>query len=395
MSERQERRVRAGEKRIARHEAGLSGSADERGQRLLAHFQRAGFMRSEVEILQPVEPFLELSGEDIRRRLFATANEAGDELCLRPEFTIPAARAYLASGIAGRRADLAFLGPVFRHRPGESGEFIQFGAESIGRSDREAADADMLAESVEAVAAETGSAGLSIRIGDLALFADLIAGLSLNPVWQRRLGLALAEGRIETVLASAEGGSAKAEARGLGRYSGVLDALKGADPAEAKTFVKDLLSLAGISAVGGRSAEDIASRFLDRAREDTQPLGAEQAEVIRRFLAISGDPDEVAGALHRLSQEAGLGLDGAIDRFEMRTGFIAARGVPLETVAASAGFARNLDYYSGFCFEIRGARSDRPLAAGGRYDRLFERLGAPVPAVGVAIWLARLQGESA
>jgi ATP phosphoribosyltransferase regulatory subunit len=385
MSERQERVSPSGE-RLARNGG---KHAPDAGWRLVAHFARAGFQHADVPVLQPVEPFLELSGEDIRRRLFVTSNEAGAEMCLRPEFTIPAARAYLAGGVAGRRADLAFLGPVFRHRPGESGEFVQFGAESFGRKDREAADADMLAETLAALG---GTGDLAIRIGDLQLFADLLAALSLHPVWERRLGLALSEGRIDALLDAAGSDQPKSEARGLTRYSGVLDALKGADPQEAKAFVKDLLRLAGISAVGGRSAEDIASRFLDRAREDTQPLGSEQATIIRRFLAISGDADTVAGELRALSDEAGLALAPAIDRFELRTGFIAARGLPLERITAAAGFARNLDYYSGFCFDVRRPGLERPVAAGGRYDRLFERLGAEVPAVGVAIWIERLAG---
>ena len=380
--------------RIAR----VGEASPDLGQRLLGAFARAGFQRARVDVLQPVEPFLELSGEDIRRRLFVTTNEAGEEMCLRPEFTIPAALAYLKSGIAGRRADLAFIGPVFRHRPGETGEFTQVGAESMGRTDREAADADMLADAHAAVSAEAGGRTLCVRIGDLALFQELVAGLSLSPVVRRRLGLALSEGRIEAMLdGTLHADAPKAEPRGLGRYSGVLDALKGADPKEAKAFVKDILSLAGISAVGGRSAEDIAGRFLDRAREDSQPLGMEQAAILKRFLSISGNPDGVATQLRALADEAGLDLGAAIDRFELRTGFIAARGLDVEAIDASAGFARNLDYYSGFVFELRAAPDAAPpLAAGGRYDRLFERLGhEAVPAVGVAIWLARLQGVEA
>ncbi|CAN1487749.1 HisZ ATP phosphoribosyltransferase involved in histidine biosynthesis [Rhabdaerophilaceae bacterium] len=374
--------------RIAR--GALSTAADRAaGPRLLGRFLRAGFSHSDVAILQPAEHFLELSGEDIRRRLFVTIDEAGEELCLRPEFTIPAAIAYLKSGIAGRRADLAFFGPVFRHRPGDTGEFLQFGAESIGRADREAADADMLAEIYASVRDEVATGSLAVRLGDLALFARLLEELALSPALARKLSLALADGRIETILNAAARGE-RADAKGIARYSGVLDALKGADPAEAKAFVKDLLSLAGISAVGGRSAEDIASRFLDRAREDSQSLSAEQAEILRRFLGIAGDPDHVARQLRDLAGEASLDLDVALDRFELRTGFLEARGFKLETLEAAAGFARNLDYYSGFVFDIQCAGAERPLAGGGRYDRLFSRLGAEVPAIGAAIWVERL-----
>jgi ATP phosphoribosyltransferase regulatory subunit len=365
-------------------------SAAALGARLMARFQKAGFTPADVPVLQPVEPFLELSGEDIRRRLFVTADEDGGELCLRPEFTIPAALAYLKAGVVGRRADWAYFGPVFRHRPGQTGEFFQFGAESIGRTDHEAADADLLADVIAATLDEARPETLLVSIGDLSLFARLLQQLQLPPVLARRLALALGEGRIETALGATVSPSARPEAKGLARYSGVLDALKGADPAEAKAFVKDLLSLAGISAVGGRTAEDIASRFLDRASEEQPLLSGEQSEIIRRFLAISGDPDHVAGALRSWAREARLDFTAAIDRFELRSGFLEARGLDLKRIEASAGFARNLDYYSGFVFEIRRETGARPLAGGGRYDRLFERLGHDVPALGAAIWVERL-----
>lgn len=362
------------------------------GASLVSRLVRAGFHRADVAVLQPADPFLELSGEDIRRRLFLTTDEDGAELCLRPEFTIPAAMAYLKAGVVGRRVDQVFLGPVFRHRPGESGEFIQASLESIGRTDREAADADMLGETYGAVSEAAGAAPLSITIGDLGLFSALLDAMALDAATGRRLALALGEGRLPALIDPARIAERKAEPRGLARYSGVLDALKGADPAEAKAFVKDLLSMAGITATGGRSAEDIAGRFLERAREDAQTLGGEQAEILRRFIAIEGEPDDVAARLHALTKDAGISLDAALERFETRTGFIEARGLPLGAIKASAGFSRSMDYYSGFVFDIRLAtRADRPLAAGGRYDRLFERLGRQVPAIGAAIWVDRLK----
>lgn len=371
--------------------AAPAGRGAQDGQSLVARLVRAGFSRADVAVLQPSDPFLELSGEDIRRRLFITSNDEGEELCLRPEFTIPAALAYLKSGIVGRRIDQVFLGPVFRHRPDESGEFTQLGLESIGRTDREAADADILAETYGAVAEAVGDESLTINIGDLGLFSTLLEAMSLDASTSRRLALALGEGRLASQLDPVRVAERKTEPRGLARYSGVLDALKGADPAEAKAFVTDLLSMAGLTATGGRSAEDIAGRFLQRAREESQALGTEQAEIIRQFITIEGGPDAVAADLRRLTADTGLALDAAIDRFEMRTGFLEARGLPLGEIKASAGFSRNMDYYSGFVFDIRRASlPDRPVAGGGRYDRLFERLGHQVPGIGVAIWIERL-----
>jgi ATP phosphoribosyltransferase regulatory subunit len=69
---------------------------------LLLSFARAGYSQAEPAILQPAEPFLDLSGEDIRKSLYLTTDASGEELCLRPDLTIPVARDYLASRLPRR-----------------------------------------------------------------------------------------------------------------------------------------------------------------------------------------------------------------------------------------------------------------------------------------------------
>src|SRR5499427_5495851 len=140
---------------------------------LLASFAQAGYERAEPAILQPAEPFLDLSGEDIRKSLYLTTDASGEELCLRPDLTIPVAREYLSSRRAGQPAGFSYLGPVFRYRGGEASEFLQAGIESFGRQDRAAADAEMLAVALEATHA-FGVTEVEVRTGDVALFSALI-----------------------------------------------------------------------------------------------------------------------------------------------------------------------------------------------------------------------------
>src|SRR2546426_12743355 len=89
---------------------------------LIASFERAGYARVAPAILQPAEPFLDLSGEDIRKRMYLTTDPQGRELCLRPDLTIPVSCDYLASPAAGKPQGFCYLGPVFRHRPEGGGE---------------------------------------------------------------------------------------------------------------------------------------------------------------------------------------------------------------------------------------------------------------------------------
>src|SRR5829696_9123609 len=95
-----------------------------RAEALLARFEGAGYARAAPAILQPAEPFLDLSGEDIRRRMYLTTDAQGRELCLRPDLTIPVALEYLSSPSAGGPAGYCYLGPVFRQRGATAGEFL-------------------------------------------------------------------------------------------------------------------------------------------------------------------------------------------------------------------------------------------------------------------------------
>jgi ATP phosphoribosyltransferase regulatory subunit len=356
---------------------------------LLLSFTQAGYIQSEPAILQPAEPFLDLSGEDIRKSLYLTTDPSGEELCLRPDLTIPVARDYLASGRAGQPVGFCYLGPVFRYRGGRPSEFLQAGIESFGRRDRAAADAEMLALGLEATSA-FGVTDIEIRTGDVALFNALLDALDLFPVWRRRLikdfnrNLSLEQDIEHLAVAT---GSARNE------YEGVLAALAGSDRKAALALVTDLMSIAGATNVGGRSVSEIADRFLEQSTLKGGGLPREKRESIKRFLAISGDPDDALAQLRMLAADARLDLTAAIDQFESRIGFMAARGIDTTTTRFSTSFGRGLDYYTGFEFELHSKGNGvEPLVAGGRYDGLMTQLGAesPIPAVGFSIWIETL-----
>jgi ATP phosphoribosyltransferase regulatory subunit len=364
---------------------------DKRAEALVASFERAGYTRVAPAILQPAEPFLDLSGEDIRRRMFLTSDPHGRELCLRPDLTIPVSRDYLASPTAGKAHGFCYLGQVFRHRRNESGEFLQAGIESFGRPDIAAADAEMLALGLDTTA-HYGLATPDIRIGDVGLFAALIAALDLAPAWKRRL---IKDFNHKTSLAQDLERLTISATHARPEYQGVLAALAGSDPKGAHALVTDLLSIAGISAVGGRSVGEIADRFLEQAALGAQTtLPRETRALIERFLAVAGDPDEAAAELRTIAKDGSLKLNAALDLFESRTGFLAARGVDVRRIKFSTAFGRGLDYYTGFVFELHDpqGRAAGQLVAGGRYDGLLTRLGSarPIPAVGFAAWIERL-----
>jgi ATP phosphoribosyltransferase regulatory subunit len=356
---------------------------------LLLSFAQAGYVRAEPAILQPAEPFLDLSGEDIRKSLYLTTDLSGEELCLRPDLTIPVARDYLASSRAGQPAGFSYLGPVFRYRSAQASEFLQAGIESFGRQDRAAADAEMLALALEATAA-FGVRDVEIRTGDVALFNALLDALDLYPVWRRRL---VKDFNRKISLEQDLERLAAATPATRSEYEGVLAALAGSDRKAALAFVTDLMSIAGTTNVGGRTTAEIADRFLEQSTLKGGALPREAIAVLKRFLGITGNPDDAVAELRALTTDAKLDLAAAIDQFESRVGFMAARGIDVKQTRFSTAFGRGLDYYTGFEFELhhRGNGAE-PLVAGGRYDGLMTQLGSvePIPAVGFSVWVDAL-----
>jgi len=100
-------------------------------------------------------------------------------------------------------------------------------------------------------------------MGDVGLFAALGRGT------RSRAGLEAAsgEGLQPQDLAGPRSGRAHTQRRQQRpEYQGVLAALESSDPKAAHALVTDLLSIAGITTVGGRTVGEIAERFLEAGR---------------------------------------------------------------------------------------------------------------------------------
>ncbi|MFZ2069787.1 MAG: ATP phosphoribosyltransferase regulatory subunit, partial [Xanthobacteraceae bacterium] len=87
-----------------------------------AALRRYAYAPINPPILESPLPFLNRSGEDIRRHMYIFPDPGGIEVCLRPELTIPVCRAYLrqlqtagsaAEKSSGPEARLCYFGPAF------------------------------------------------------------------------------------------------------------------------------------------------------------------------------------------------------------------------------------------------------------------------------------------
>ncbi|MEM6971374.1 MAG: ATP phosphoribosyltransferase [Pseudomonadota bacterium] len=367
----------------ATREGGALAEIDALQDRLADFFAGAGYRPVAPPHLYPAELLLDLYGEDLHGRayLFPAAGGA-DALCLRPDFTVPVALAHGGRGW-DRPAKYAYRGPVFRRQEAGSTrpvEYLQAGIESIGAADPAEAEAEILSLTLEGLDA-LGAVGLDVVTGDLGIVFALLEAL--------RIPAALHAALCRHLWRPA-------------RFQALLDEARRAKPAPSSARAALIAAAAGGPAalaehlarageiIGLREMTEIEERIAAfDADARAAALEAEQAELITTVLRTTGATGDVLSALRSLTIGAGLDLTAALDRLERRLDAMTRIGLDAEGLFFDAGFGRTLEYYDGFVFEVRAANrpSLPPLAGGGRYDGLTQRLGAssPIPAIGAMI----------
>ncbi|RCS24619.1 ATP phosphoribosyltransferase regulatory subunit [Phyllobacterium salinisoli] len=345
----------------------------------------------DIPVIQPADPFLDMAGEDLRRRIFLTENENGDSLCLRPEFTIPVCRNHIALNAATPKR-YAYLGEVFRQRREGDTEFYQAGIEDLGDADEARADARSLADALACVRVVAPAKELEIVLGDQAMFEAVLAALGLPRGWQKKLVRTFGNpAQLKSLLAGLSSP----------RENGVLPeplaglVASGDEAALAASLEADMRE-AGISPVAGRTPAEIAHRLVEKESLASIRLPKEAFAALEAFLAIREPLDHAPQHLHEFAAqnhfELPSKLGDALKAFAARAEAIKAAGIDLRDVHYDAAFGRPLDYYTGLVYEIRAASGGGAIVGGGRYDRLLTLLGAPsaIPGVGFSIWLDRL-----
>jgi ATP phosphoribosyltransferase regulatory subunit len=363
---------------------------------LLDAFRRAGYEQVAPSIIQPADIFLDQIGEQVRSRTYVFTDLAGDELCLRPDLTVPVSRLYLERHPkADTPARYCYNGPAFRFQPqgdnqAHPREFRQAGIECFGESDKESADVEIVLLAVEAVR-RPGLKDFRLRFGDLALFYALLDALSLPERWRLKLRHYFWRPPAFHALL---GRLAKGERpNGDGQVMALADRLAGLSFERAEERVGTYLEGEGLPLSGNRTLGEITARLLDHAADlRADPLPKEVATVIDSYLAVAVTPKEGAQTVAMIAHGAGIDLGPALQAYARRFERLEESGVDLRRAIFATEFGRSLEYYSGLVFQIEVAGIDEAIGGGGRYDGLLSYLGAPqeVPAIGSAIHTERL-----
>jgi histidyl-tRNA synthetase len=282
--------------------------------------RRYGFDEYDGPPLEPLELYVEKSGEEITEQLYTFTDKGGRVVALRPEMTPTLVRMVGERGRSLPKPIRWFsVGQLFRYERTQRGrlrEHFQWNVDVLGESDI-AADAEVLAVALDALAAlGLGAADIVARVSDRRLLERLLVRAGVRP---DRLGAAYAaidkmgrEGPDRT-------GERLREEGGLAR---------------AQTErVLDLLRL---------DLDELATEHA--ADDDVRP----EIERLREYLRLLGD----------------LGW-GDYLRFDPT-------------------IVRGLAYYTGTVFEVFDRAGElRAICGGGRYDRLLAAVSdLDLPAVG-------------
>ena len=332
-------------------------------------FQQAGAATVQAAILQPAETLLDLYGEDIRARAYVTSDPLRGEQMLRPDFTVPVVQMHMEQGAEPAR--YTYNGVVFRRQeddPSRANEYLQVGYEVFDRSNPAETDAEVFALIQNAL----GDAPVRATVGDIGILMAAVDGLNTSErrksalrrhIWRPKRFRALLDrfaGRVETPAAR--------------------QALLASD---------DPIAQAGPQ-IGLRSAAEVAER-IDVLKSDAAlaPISAVEVDLIEAILQVRETCPNALAQLRDIAVDL-PSITGAVTRLGERFGALDARGVETSTLMFETSYGRtSMEYYDGFVFGFHATDHAglSPIATGGRYDALTQRLGKgdAIPAVGGVI----------
>ena len=324
----------------------LFDEARERRQlerRLCERLEGEGFCEVLMPILDYAEPYESLVQTERREQMYRFVDRDGQLLALRADFTPMLAR-LLAPRIDQFELPLKvfYRGDVVRHqeaRPGRLREHSELGAELLAPASRQA-DERML-----------------------RLFMDLIA----DEIGRLTRGQPEPERRVEVVVG----------------FAGAFDHLllrRGVEPEAAQEL---MLALSRRDREVARQDGDVLHDVLEHGYpNDPAALGEQAAQTIDWLLECCSEWNAALGERN---------VRVTLDLAEFAVHTVDSR---LHWDGRARGSRRDWSYYDGVTFRAYLPGNAQPVGNGGRYDWLFQTLGASTGAVGFTLGLDRLIGQA-
>jgi len=339
-------------------------------------FTENNFQYVDLPLVYNSEVFYETSGEDIRRRMFSFTNNSGDEMCLRPDLTIPTCKHFLENIDKFENGQLCYSGPVFRSSltsNEHSLELNQSGIEIIFRDNSKISNYEKEFQAIN-LAIETinqiGISDFSIRISSISLFNLFINSLDLPQRWkQRLLRHFYRRDYFDKLLNRISDGVGYDKER----KSNIIRDVFGDDKI-INEEIKDILLNEDQLKTGSRTIDEIASRFnLKSESVVSSKQGKEIQKVINEFLSLNGPIEKIDDQMNKFMN------DFDIKRFDEGQKMLNQLSSNLLKISAKpiyfdCDFGHSIEFYDGIIFEIISNVNSDVLISGGRYDKLLNVL---------------------
>ncbi len=342
---------------------------------------------AEPEVLQAADLFIALSGEDIRKRMVLTESINGQQLALRPEFTVPICHDLVQAAQQknihlNEMQAVGYHGEAWRLREDrEFGAFQQAGIEWVVTTDEHQSDAIALEFALDACEA-LNLQGQQLVINDIRLFQELLESLSLSPSLKNQIEATYSAGRdLRSLIQNIIENNQKNE-------KAITSAI---DPEAAQTMLHEVFSTLGLENVGGRSGHEIANRFVQKMNNQViDEKAIEELQQLDALLALHIPCKDALEVLDFIASKIGNSFAKAVEAFKEKLSYFEQNNIDLDKLIFNGEMPAKQAYYTGLIFAVRNQSIPHAVyISGGRYDALFEKLGADrtISAVGCSIWL--------
>jgi ATP phosphoribosyltransferase regulatory subunit len=338
-------------------------------ENILRSVKSKGFKYIDLPSVIEADHIVQRSGENFRKFIFSFTDQAGKEICLRPDLTIVSCLRYLENNLKGKEK-IFYSGQAYRKSQNKKDSIIreQVGFEIIGSKDEKSDDREIINTSLKSLQNIKYTSG-TLTIGNVEIFKLLISKLEIPSRWKLRL------------------------LRHFWREDYFNELLKrletnaDIDPIEVEVDKKKFLNLLKkdpSTIIAGRSIGEILKRFDTKIKDPRKASkGKKVSKIIRSFLKIKCPINDAAKKLNKFFKKNKINL--VVDQKYFP---ISSNKVSKLNVMFSTTFGRQLEYYTGMVFKIDIKSNSKIVnyVNGGRYDGLISDLGSQkkIPAVGAA-----------
>ena len=346
----------------------------------------------------PANIVMNFMGEDVRNRLLFTESPDGEDLCLRPDFTLPLALNYLNKEVLADK--FVYDGYAFRFPSNNENtricpEFRQIGVEDFGSSEKIKTEVKIISQTYE-ILSKVCNFDIEINLSDISLFYQLLSHLKLDSYLSNKIKRLYWQGLNTNEIK-------KSLQKVINRKFDIeIDTEIIANYKKGKLtssqFIKELTGDSDLSIYSNRSPDHIVSNFINKYNSNyVGELNIANLDIILEFLSLGGDLQSTLTKLQKFQDEYKINLSNGIKDLEDRIESLVKYKVPLDIINLRATLSRKVEYYTGLIFEMsnKNSQTSNQVAIGGRYDKIFKELGSkdPVPAVGCSIYVERLLYE--